>query len=111
MAIELISKIKPKNGGTFPMGDAEDVEMPDGSRLSEFDPSGLPEVTEADEGKFLQVANGVWVAVDAVPQLQALMDAYIEEKFPSVTQTEYDALVEAGTMDGTKYYMIVGDSA
>lgn len=35
MAIELISKIKPK--GTFPMVDAEDVLMPDGSRLSEFE--------------------------------------------------------------------------
>lgn len=36
MAIELISKIKPKNNGTFPMVDAEDVEMPDGTRLSDF---------------------------------------------------------------------------
>ena len=35
MAIELISKIKPKNGGDFAMVDAEDVEMPDGTRLSE----------------------------------------------------------------------------
>ena len=36
MAIELISKIKPK-GGTFPMVDAEDVLMPDGSRLSDIE--------------------------------------------------------------------------
>lgn len=36
MAIELISKIKPKNGASYPMVDAADVEMPDGSRLSDF---------------------------------------------------------------------------
>lgn len=36
MAIELIGKIKPKNNGAFPLVDAEDVEMPDGTRLSKF---------------------------------------------------------------------------
>lgn len=36
MAIELISKIKPKNNGTFAIVDAVDVEMPDGRRLSEM---------------------------------------------------------------------------
>ena len=36
MAIELISKIKPANGGSFALIDAADVEMPDGGRLSEF---------------------------------------------------------------------------
>ena len=36
MAIELIAKIKPKNNQSFAMVDAEDVEMPDGSRLSDF---------------------------------------------------------------------------
>lgn len=35
MAINLIDKIKPANNGTFPMVDAADVEMPDGSRLSD----------------------------------------------------------------------------
>lgn len=35
MAIELIDKIKPKNNGGFVMVDAEDVAMPDGTRLSE----------------------------------------------------------------------------
>lgn len=39
MAIELISKIKPKNNGTFALVDAADVEMPNGSRLSEFNPT------------------------------------------------------------------------
>lgn len=72
MAIELISKIKPKNGGTFPMVDAEDVLMPDGSRLSNI-------------------------------------DSYIGGMFVSLTQSEYDALVAAGTVDANKYYLIVGD--
>lgn len=36
MAIELISKIKPKNGASYPMVDAADVAMPDGTRLNEF---------------------------------------------------------------------------
>lgn len=36
MPIELIDKIKPKNGQGFPMVDAEDVEMPDGTRLSDL---------------------------------------------------------------------------
>ena len=38
MAIELMDKIKPKGGGAFAMVDAADVEMPDGTRLSEFKP-------------------------------------------------------------------------
>lgn len=40
MAIYLIDKIKPKNNGDFPMVDAEDVEMPDGTRLSDFKGGG-----------------------------------------------------------------------
>lgn len=36
--IPLIDKIKPKNNGKFPLVDAEDVLMPDGTRLSEYNP-------------------------------------------------------------------------
>lgn len=36
MAIYLIDKIKPKNSGSFALMEAADVEMPDGSRLSEL---------------------------------------------------------------------------
>lgn len=35
MAIELISKIKPKNNGNFPLVDAEDIAFEDG-RLSDY---------------------------------------------------------------------------
>lgn len=36
MALEVIDTIKPKNGKDFPIVEAEDVAMPDGSRLSEI---------------------------------------------------------------------------
>lgn len=58
MAIEIIDKIKPKNNGSFPMVDAEDILMPSGKRLSEE----IPAVTEEDNGKILMVANGGWGA-------------------------------------------------
>lgn len=44
MAIELISKIKPKNGASYPMVDAKDVAMPDGTRLSDFQQSVMSSV-------------------------------------------------------------------
>lgn len=34
-SIELISGIRPKNNGTFPLVNAKDVMMPDGTRLSD----------------------------------------------------------------------------
>lgn len=40
MAIDLIDKIKPKNNGSFALVDAVDVEMPDGTRLSEWEGGG-----------------------------------------------------------------------
>lgn len=110
MAISLIDKIKPKNGGTFPLVDAEDVLMPDGKRLSENSTNGsqLPTVTENDNGSFAQVVNGAWAAVNATQQVAAVVDYRIASLFVPVTQDEYDALVAAGTMDTTKYYLIVG---
>jgi hypothetical protein len=48
MAIEVIDTIKPKNNGNFPIVDASDVNMPDGTRLSEvnFDNLGGDGATE-----------------------------------------------------------------
>lgn len=65
--VELISGITPKNNGTFPLVHSRDVEMPDGTRLSELTipnqtSSLLPDVTEADNEKILQVKNGKWEA-------------------------------------------------
>lgn len=44
MPINLIDKIKPANSGSFPMVEAADVEMPDGSRLS-----AMPTMQVVDE--------------------------------------------------------------
>lgn len=40
--VELISGITPKNNGSFPLVHAKDVEMPDGTRLSEQTTSNYP---------------------------------------------------------------------
>ena len=152
MAITLIDKIKPKNNGAFPLVDAEDVLMPDGTRLSEAEFGGQqiaidselsetsenpvqnkvvtgafndfaqvceqvfgeltsklpPDVTEEDNGKFLQAVDGAWVAVDAVRQVTAIVNSRIDSMFVPLSQDEYDALVEAGTVEEGKYYLIVG---
>ena len=57
MAIELISKIKPKNNGTFPLMDAADVEMPDGTRLSDFK-GGVTSVNGQTGDVTITVTNG-----------------------------------------------------
>lgn len=41
MAVEVSSKVKPLSGNSFAIADAMDIEMPDGSRLSELDVSGI----------------------------------------------------------------------
>ena len=38
MALPLADKIKPKNGGTFALVDAADVELPGGGRLTDVLP-------------------------------------------------------------------------
>ena len=77
MAILLISKLKQANNGKFALVDADDVEMPDGTRLSD------KELLTAEEVK--GIVNGL---------------------HEPVTQAEYDALVQAGTVDPNKYYYI-----
>ena len=57
MAVELISKIKPKNNGTFPLVDAEDVAMPDGTRLSDFK-GGVTSVNGQTGDVSITVTNG-----------------------------------------------------
>lgn len=52
MAIELISKIKPKNNGTFPLVDAIDIEYKDG-RITDYMPVYLTE----EEYNALKVAG------------------------------------------------------
>lgn len=55
MAIDVIDKLKPKNNGTFPLLDAVDVEMSDGSTVEESitrlntDVKAIEKVTELPE--------------------------------------------------------------
>ena len=69
--------------------------------------SGLPAVSAADNGKILQVVNG---APEFVHVADSSVKTYVDGQFVPITQEGYDALVAAGTLDKTKYYMIVGDS-
>ena len=81
--VELISGIKPKNNGEFPLVHAKDVEMPDGTRLSnltipEQGKSDLPTVTNSDNGKILCVQDGKWKAAEiAVSSVATYIDEYI----------------------------------
>lgn len=55
MAIGITDKFKPKNNGSFALIDAADVEMPDGTRLSDVD------FSEGNDGLTPFIgANGNW---------------------------------------------------
>jgi hypothetical protein len=54
--------------------------------------SKLPKVTNADNGKILQVNNGAWAKGDS--------DAYV-----ALTQAQYDALPSSKLTDGKMYYI------
>lgn len=84
MAISVIDTIKPKNNGSFPIVEAADVVMPDGTRLG--DAAMLPATTEADEGKIPQVVDGALVLVDVADSAIA---AYIEDYINSALEGEY----------------------
>ena len=107
MSVELIDKIKPKNNGGFALVDAADVEMPDGTRLSDFEVrDGAP----GADGYTPVRGTDYWTEADK-QEINADTSAYVDSLFVSITQEGYDALVAAGTVDPAKYYMIVGDSA
>lgn len=102
MSVELIDKIKPKNNGNFALVDAADVEMPDGTRLSEYNPqtgSGLPELTPEETGKILVSVNGQWIAV--TPKLSYLM--------PGLSEADNGKLFSV--VDGDVVLVSVADSA
>lgn len=64
---QVISGLIQENNRDFPIVRACDVLMPDGSRLdeNELGGSGLPDYTDADNGKFLRLVDGepTWVLI------------------------------------------------
>lgn len=81
-------KYKKDDAYIYPLTTADQVIMDDGSRLSgklaseyatktwvdtklEEMGNGMPEVSGADDGKFLRVVNGTWAAV-AIPNAEGV---------------------------------------
>jgi hypothetical protein len=79
MAIELIDKIKPKNGGSFPLVEAADVEMPDGKRLDQI----AGKIKDENSGAAIRVWFG--------------------------TEAAYEALESAGLVEDDVWYNILED--
>lgn len=70
-------------------------------------PKLLPDVTEEDDGNFLQNVGGVWSAVDVQPLVAELVSTVVNSMFVPISKEEYDALEASGNVDESKYYMIV----
>lgn len=118
MAIELIDKIKPKNNGSFAMVDAEDVAMPDGTRLSDYNPgSGLPDVSDSDNGKVLSVVGGQWQMAmpETTKELPSVTSSdngkvlgVVNGAWKSVTPEFLEELPSVSTSDNGKILQVVG---
>ena len=95
MAIELISKIKPKNSGSFPLVDAADVEMPDGTRLSEFKGGGAS--ITVDNAFNAESENPVQnkVITAAIGEAQVVMQSMQQEiaSIPTTVETYVEQYV------------------
>lgn len=57
MAIYIIGKLKQKNNGKFALLDAADVEMPDGTRLSEYLGKIFTPITQGDYDKLVEAGT------------------------------------------------------
>jgi hypothetical protein len=72
-AMEMAASIKPMSGGYY-LATAEDIYIGDNKSLADYiaagggggGGSGLPDYTEADNGKFLQIVGGspAWVLIE-----------------------------------------------
>lgn len=107
MAILLISKIKQANDGKFALVEAEDVEMPNKKRLSDMKFVSKTSELEndsnfmtLDEIKDL-LQSGMYELL-----LQTEISSALDYLHEPITQAEYEALVQAGTVDPNKYYYI-----
>ena len=114
MAIYIIGKLKQKNDGKFALLDAADIEMPDGSRLSDKvfvektseleNDSGY--LTETDVGEVMTVISQVLDSKVGKTELNGEVKNVVNAMLVPITQAEYDALEANGTVDMTKYYFI-----
>ena len=99
MAIELISKIKPKNSGDFAIVDAEDIQVDDsGKRLNEaLEEAGKKtyEIVETSDSTIVPDQYNVFGVVDQlVVTLQDVDDGYAHEYcFEFTTADEFYGLV------------------
>ena len=133
MALKVYDTLVPQ--GDYPVAKAEDVLMPDGTRLDKLkipepvtdyvksvngktpDENGnvvvqipeqkkeLPQVTDDDNGKFLMVVNGAWVAMDATE----LLTAIVKDLFVEISPEDYELLEATGTVDRSKFYCFVSE--
>ena len=92
MPIELIDKIKPKNGQGFPLVDAEDVVMSDGSRLSNFSPKTQTDYSQNDSTAKDYIKNRPFY------EGEPTINEFIPTAEATFTYTESDgAFVASGT--------------
>lgn len=103
MALKLYDKLTPSD--SFPLVDAKDVEMPDGTRLSEFNPSVGEEVLKdiaalkAQDEVFMDAAE---LAVSGLTSIGIRLKA-LETPATSVNMTGFasDGMIIETRADGT----------
>ena len=81
MAVEVIDKIKPKNGGSFPIVEAVDVEVSEGVRL----PEALD--AKADTADFTAATSDLQSQIDQIV-ISASAESVVA---PEVAQARVDA--------------------
>lgn len=92
MAVKVQAPIEPYND-TYPVARAQHIEMPDGSRLSEFKGS-LPIKGAPQIGQLLRVAE-----LDAQGNVVALESAAFSANIIFMTQEEYDTYKNSAAYD------------
>lgn len=112
MSIELIDKIKPKNNGSFPLVEAHDIQMPDGSRLDTWEGKGtIPYFDLVELGlPDVPVEGGekVTVQTDATGMIEALFEGAVRFRvnlyYRSLTLKLVFTLHDISSPDGTSYF-------
>lgn len=85
MAVNVIDTLKPKNNGSFPIVEAQDVAMPDGTRLSENNfgnykiTEGTPEI---EPGKYYVFGEVSELAVSLIDGDETTANEYVFEFVP-----------------------------